>query len=157
MPNKAGEIILVQCKEGRVLWVCKTAVSLMLETNTSHRLCSKPRGCGSGAKPFDLRIDNTWHSCFSLCHLCVLCAPVWEGPGCVEKAVSAALMSVTDKIMLEELPGCSSPAFEWFDSGHSHQQSCLHLALQRASKTQEITCRGGGNCSFLVCLNWLLR
>lgn len=58
-----------------------------------------------------------------------------------QKAVSAALMTVTDRIMLEELPGSSSPAFEWFDTGHSDQQSCLHMALQRASKNSTISLR----------------
>lgn len=53
----------------------------------------------------------------------------------------AALMTVMDRIMLEELPGSSSPALEWFDTGHSHQQSCLHMALQRASKNSRHSLR----------------
>lgn len=64
-----------------------------------------------------------------------------RGQAVQQKAVSAALLTVTERIMLEELPGSSSPAFERFDTGHSHQQSCLHMALQRASKNSRASLR----------------
>lgn len=118
--------------------------------------CSKPRGRGSGAKPFYLRTDNTWHSYFSLCHLCVLCGPVWEGPSCAAKGAGAALMTVIESSgksfqdpQVQPLNGLtvvtviSKAACTWFCRGQA--------------RTQERACRGGGNSSILVCLNWLLR
>lgn len=57
-----------------------------------------------------------------------------RGQAVHQKAVSAGLMTVMTRIMLEKPPGSSGPAFEWFDTGQNHQQSSLHVAVQRASK-----------------------
>lgn len=138
MSNKAGETVLLQYKEGCVLWesVKQQCPQYKRQIPEYHRLCSKPRGCGSGAKPFYLRIDNPWHSYFSLCHLCVLCAPAWEGPSCAAKGCS-------NDCCRENHVGRASRILKsslWM-VWHWTQQSFLHMDLQRASKNSRNSLR----------------
>lgn len=74
-----------------------------------------------------------------------------RGQAVHRKAVSAGVMTARDRIMMEKLPRSSSPAFEWFDTRHSHQQSCLHIAVQRASKNSRNSL-GGWRHLFFPCL-----